>query len=145
MFASMPVRGLSPGQLFDSLTQATGSEPGDARARFLELFASREDRPVEAETTIIQALTMMNGSYIDGATNPETSQVLGAIVKAPFLDTPGRIETLYLATLTRRPRPDELALLVRFVERRKTADEQAKALADIFWAILNGPEFHLNH
>ena len=39
MFASMPVRGLSPGQLFDSLTQATGAEPGDARARFLELFS----------------------------------------------------------------------------------------------------------
>ncbi len=145
LFASMPVRGLSPGQLFDSLTQATGAEPGDARARFLELFASRNERPVEAETTIIQALTMMNGSYIDGATNPETSQVLGAIVKAPFLDTPGRIETLYLATLTRRPRPDELALLVRFVERRKTEEDQAKAFADIFWAILNGPEFHLNH
>ncbi len=145
MFASMPVRGLSPGQLFDSLTQATGAEPGDAKARFLELFASRDERPVEAETTIIQALTMMNGSYIDGATNPITSQVLGAIVKAPFLDTPGRIETLYLATLTRRPRPDELALLVRFVERRKTDEDQAKAFADIFWAILNGPEFHLNH
>ncbi len=145
MFASMPVRGLSPGQLFDSLTQATGSEPGDARARFLELFASREDRPVESETTIIQALTMMNGSYIDGAINPETGQALGAIVKAPFLDTQGRIETLYLATLTRRPRPDELALLVGFVDRRKTAGEKDKALADIFWAILNGPEFHLNH
>jgi hypothetical protein len=139
------VRGLSPGQLFDSLTQATGSEPGDARARFLELFASREDRPVESETTIIQALTMMNGSYIDGAINPETGQALGAIVKAPFLDTQGRIETLYLATLTRRPRPDELALLVGFVDRRKTAGEKDKALADIFWAILNGPEFHLNH
>ncbi|MGP0062152.1 MAG: DUF1549 domain-containing protein [Isosphaeraceae bacterium] len=145
MFAAMPVRGLSPVQLFDSLTQATGAEPGAARARFLELFASRDERPVEAETTIIQALTFMNGSYIDGATNPETAQVLGAIVKAPYLDTPGRIETLYLATLTRRPRPDELALLVPFVERRKTEEERAKALADIFWAILNGPEFHLNH
>jgi hypothetical protein len=144
-FASMPVRGLSPVQLFDSLTRATGAEPGDARARFLELFASRDDRPVEAETTIIQALTMMNGTFIDAATNPESGQVLGAIVKAPFLDTPGRIETLYLATLTRRPRPDELATLVRFVERRKTDEERAKALADIFWAILNGPEFHLNH
>jgi hypothetical protein len=145
LFASMPVRGLSPGQLFDSLTQATGAEAADARARFLELFANGEERSVQAETTILQALTMMNGSYIDGATNPETSQVLGAIVKAPFLDTPGRIETLYLATLTRRPRPDERALLVRFVERRTTAEDQAKALADIFWAILNGPEFHLNH
>jgi hypothetical protein len=145
MFASMPVRGLSPGQFFDSLSRATGAEPGDARARFLELFASREDRPVEAETTIIQALTMMNGSFIEGATDPATSQALGAIVAAPFLDTKGRIETLYLATLTRRPRPNELALLVQFVDRRKTADEQAKSLADIFWAILNGPEFHLNH
>ncbi len=145
MFASMPVRGLSPGQLFDSLTQATGSESFEARARFLELFSSRAERPVEAETTIIQALTMMNGTYIDGATNPETSEVLGAIVKAPFLDTPGRIETLYLATLTRRPKPDELTHLVQFVERRKTDEDRDKALADIFWAILNGPEFHLNH
>jgi hypothetical protein len=141
----MPVRGLSPGQLFDSLRQATGAEGGDARARFLELFADREVPSVQAETTIVQALTMMNGSFIDGATNPETSQVLGAILKAPFFDTPDRIETLYLAALTRRPRSDERALLVRFVERRKTADGQAKALADIFWAVLNGPEFHLNH
>jgi hypothetical protein len=145
MFASMPVRGLSPGQLFDSLTRATGSETFEARARFLELFSNREDRPVEAETTILQALAMMNGSYIDGATNPESSQALAAIAKAPFLDTPGRIETLYLATLTRRPTANELALLVRFVDRRKSDDEKDKALADIFWAILNGPEFHLNH
>jgi hypothetical protein len=141
----MPVRGLSPGQLIGSLTRATGAEDAEARARFLELFASGDERSLQAETTIVQALTMMNGSYIDGAINPETSQALGAVVKAPFLDTPGRIETLYLATLTRRPKPDELALLVPLVERRKTPDDQAKALADIFWAILNGPEFHLNH
>ena len=145
MFASMPVRGLSAGQLFDSLTQATGSEPGDSRGRFLELFSGSDDRPVEAETTIIQALSMMNGSFIEGATNPIASQALGAIVKAPFLDTPGRIETLYLATLTRRPRPDEMSLLVKFVDGRKTAEEKERALADVFWAILNGPEFHLNH
>jgi hypothetical protein len=145
MFASMSVRGLSAGQLFDSLTQATGSEPGDARGRFLELFAGSDDRPVEAETTIIQALSMMNGSFIEGATNPIASQALGAIVKAPFLDTPGRIETLYLATLTRRPRPDEMSLLVKFVDGKKTALEKERALADVFWAILNGPEFHLNH
>jgi Protein of unknown function (DUF1549)/Protein of unknown function (DUF1553) len=145
LFAAMPVRGLSPGQLFDSLTQATGAEAGDVRARFMELFTSRDDRPVEAETTIIQALFLMNGSYIDGATNPESSRVLGAVVKAPFFDTPGRIETIYLATLTRRPKPDELAHLVQFVEGKKTAPDQAKAFADILWAILNGPEFHLNH
>jgi hypothetical protein len=145
MFASMPVRGLSASQLFDSLTQATGSEPGDARGRFLELFAGSDDRPVEAETTIIQALSMMNGTFIEGATNPVASQALGAIVKAPFLDTAGRIETLYLATLTRRPKPEELSLLVRFVDGRKTSEDQERALADVFWAVLNGPEFQMNH
>ena len=145
LFSSMPVRGLSAGQLFDSLTQATGSDGNEARGRFLELFANRESRAVEAETTIVQALTMMNGSYIDSATNPATGQILGAVVMAPFLDLPSRIESLYLASLTRRPRPEELAMLVRYVERRKSPEDQEKALADIFWAILNGPEFPLNH
>ena len=55
--------------------------------------------PVAAGTTLTNTAT---GSYVDSATNPVTGQVLGAIIKAPFLDTPGRIETLYLATLTRR-------------------------------------------
>jgi hypothetical protein len=145
MFSSMPVRGLAASQLFDSLTRATGSEGGNERARFLELFSSRTSKPVEAETTIIEALAMMNGSFIEGATSPEASQALGAIVAAPFLDTRGRIETLYLATLTRRPKAEELELLTRFVDRRKTAEEKDKALGDLFWAILNGPEFHLNH
>ena len=145
IFSSMPVRGLSAGQLFDSLTQATGSGGNEARGRFLELFANRESRAVEAETTIVQALTMMNGTYIESATNPGTGQVLGAVVMAPFLDMPSRIESLFLATLTRRPKPDELSLLVRYVERRKGSEEQEKAIADIFWALLNGPEFPLNH
>ena len=103
MFASMPVRGLAASELFDSLARATGSEESDARARFLELFSSRTDKPVEAETTIIEVLAMMNGSFMEGATSPEASQALCAIVKAPFLDTRGRIETLYLATLTAPP------------------------------------------
>ncbi len=145
MFATMPVRGLTPSQLFDSLTRATGSGQAGDRARFLELFGGGQERPSEAETTIVQALTLMNGSYIDAATDPATGRVLGAIVGAPFLDTRGRIETLFLATLTRRPTPVEMAKLVDYVGRRKSDEERSKALADIFWALLNGPEFHLNH
>jgi hypothetical protein len=145
MFAAMPVRGLSPGQLFDSLAQATGSASPGTRARFLELFSNRDERPVEAETTIIQALSLMNGDFMTGATNPESSGALAAVIKAPWLDTAGRIETLYLATLSRRPTADELAIVTRFIDRKKSADDQAKAFADVFWAILNGPEFHLNH
>ena len=144
-FNFMPVRGLSARQLFDSLVQATGADAAEARSRFLDLFANREERSTEARTSILQALTMMNGDYIARATSLETGDVLGAVANAPFLDTSGRIETLYLATLTRRPNPEELALLVGYVDRPQGADDRAKALSNVFWALLNGPEFYLNH
>jgi hypothetical protein len=145
VFAVMPVRGLSAGQLFDSLAQATGATDPEARARFLERFSSPVGRPTEAQTTILQALTLMNGTYMARATSPETGPVLGAVASAPFLDTPGRIESLYLAALTRRPRPEEQSMLVKYVDGREGAEARSKALADVFWSILNGPEFPLNH
>ncbi len=145
LFARMPVRGLSPDQFIDSLAQATGGDSGEIRARFLELFADRDDRPTEAQTSILQALTLMNGSVVAGATSPETGDVLGAIAEAPYLDTAGRVEALYLAALTRRPRPDEMAVVVKYIDRRKDEADRTKALCDAFWALLNGPEFRLNH
>jgi hypothetical protein len=145
LFAGMAVRGLSPGQFVDSLAQATGADTSETRARFLELFADRDERPTEAQTSILQALTLMNGSFIAGATNTETGDVIGAIAEAPYLDTEGRVEALYLAALTRRPRPGELSRVVRYVDRREKAADRSRALSDAFWALLNGPEFRHNH
>ena len=60
----MPVRTLSPGQLFEALAQATGfrerSGPGyfnegSSKDRFVELFTNRDEKPTEGETTILQA------------------------------------------------------------------------------------------
>ena len=144
-FACMPVRGLTPGQLFDSLARATGADGGEARAQFLDLFADRGERPTEAPTSILQALTLMNGAHLVAATSPETGEVLGAVAEAPYLDTAGRIETLFLAALTRRPTAGEATLLARHVDRHDGPDGRAGALADVFWALLNGPEFRLNH
>src|SRR5262249_41800383 len=88
LFSRMAVRGLPPDQLADSLARATGAESGAARARLLERFSSRAERPTEAETTILQALTMMNGAYISEATRPDSGDTLGAVAEAPYLDTP---------------------------------------------------------
>ena len=156
MFSAMPVRSLSPGQLFDSLSQATGFREGSrgmnfgfgiggSRDQFLELFANRDEKPTEGQTTILQALSLMNGSLIAAATSPETGDTLAAVAEAPFLETPGRIERLYLAALTRQPRPDELASLVTYVEGGGADKDKSKALADVFWALLNSPEFRFNH
>jgi hypothetical protein len=144
-FARMPVRGLSPSQFIDSLTQATGANLDDARARFLELFADRDEPPTESQTSILQALTLMNGEVLERATNPETGDVLGAIAGAPYLDTPGRVEMLYLAALTRRPKPEERDRVVAYIDRHPEGPGRAQALADAFWALLNGPEFRVNH
>jgi hypothetical protein len=155
LFAAIPVRGLSPGQLFESLARATGyrgalrgdgiDRESPAESRFLELFARRDERPVEAQTSILQALALMNGAITAEATDLERGDTLGAIAEAPYLDTAGRIEALYLAALSRRPRPQELALLAPFVDRGGSTGNPAEALADVFWALLNSPEFTLNH
>jgi hypothetical protein len=165
-FARMPLRGLSPEQLFDSLAEATryndGSPanqpffPGNnsARAQFLQLFGSQPDKSTDHTTSILQALMLMNGQLTATATNLQQSGTLAAIVDAPFMDTPERIETLYLATLSRRPTAKELSKMVAYVDRggadadKPGSPDQgryARALADVFWALLNSGEFVLNH
>jgi len=169
LFARMPLRGLTGEQLFDSVAMATGyrdSGSGDdlfsgllggnrsARSEFLTRFAHTE-RAIEAETSILQALSLMNGKVIAAATSLERSETLAAIADAPFLSEAGRVEALYLATLSRKPEKKELDRTVRFVQdavnsasgndakARQAASSQA--LADVFWALLNSPEFVLNH
>ncbi len=156
LFSGMPVRGLSAGQLYSSLAQATGlregrggmypGQDGGGRGRFLELFANREEKPTEAQTSILQALTLMNGGLVAGATSLGAGDTLASVAEAPYLDTAGRIEELYLAALTRKPRAEETAALVAYVDKPgASAEARTAALGDVFWAILNGPEFKHNH
>ena len=145
LFARMPVRGLAPAQFIDSIAQATGADVGEARGRFLELFADRDEPATESQTSILQALTLMNGGFITAATDPKTGNILGAVAEAPYLDSAGRVEILYLATLTRRPKPVELARVVAYIDRHPEGADRTQALADAFWALLNGPEFRINH
>jgi hypothetical protein len=166
LFARMAIKGLTAEQLFDSLAQATGYReaqgnlpPGvvvfgnqSARQDFLTKFGNRSEKVTEVQTSILQALALMNGKLVADATSLERSETLAAVADAPFLDTAGKIKTLYLATLGREPRPKELARLVSYVESggaEPTAGDREKnskqALADVFWVLLNSGEFILNH
>lgn len=161
LFARMPLRGLTAEQLFDSVARATGYRDaggGDdlitgitggnrsARSEFLTRFAPSE-RPTEAQTSILQAIALMNGKVVASATTLASSETLAAIVDAPFLTTAERIDTLYLATLSRQPTPRERDRAVSFVQaaEKKAKSGAGDALADVFWALLNSPEFVLNH
>jgi hypothetical protein len=155
LFARMPVRGMSPQQLYASFVQATGvrreAEPlfidvdSSPRQDFVEAFAGQDGRPVERRTSILQALTLMNGRLSADATDTVRGGTLPAVADAYFLDTRAKIEALYLATLTRRPTAEELERLILYVERGGPTLDPKKALADVLWSLLNSSEFVLNH
>jgi hypothetical protein len=157
LFTRMAVRGLTAEQLFDSLALATlyrergaNRSPAfrgrtSARNEFLSRFAGREKR-TEAQTSILQALMLMNGQFVADATHVDRSELLAAALDSPFLhDSGARIEVLYLATVSRKPRPDELARLVKYVDSGGGKGDAQAALADILWSLLNSSEFMLNH
>jgi hypothetical protein len=54
------------------------------------------------------------------------------------------IEDLFLATLSRLPRPEETKRLVSFVEKAPR-NERTAAFRDVLWALLNSSEFVLIH
>jgi hypothetical protein len=165
-FARMPLRGLTAEQLYDSVAQATGyNEPASAlpisfvpgskpslREDFMTRFANSSEKSTEFHTSILHALALMNGKLVAQATDLQNSETLAAVANAPFLDTAERIEVLYLATLSRRPRPEERDRMRGHIERVSAGHSGAAAterynrgLADVFWVLLNSGEFILNH
>jgi hypothetical protein len=157
-FARMSVRGLTANQIYDSFLAATGHrdpsprnerffDPRDTAGRnaFRNLFNVAATKPTEAQTSILQALLMMNGKQVADQTSVAQSEVLAAIADAPFLDTDKRIEAVFLAALTRKPTPAEREKYASYVERGGPTGDKQKALADVFWVLLNSTEFLFNH
>jgi hypothetical protein len=155
-FARMSVKTMTAEQLFDSLAEATGyQEPTrssqssgrgqGARSSFLAKFANPSGKQTESQLSILQALALMNGKLIAEVTDLDRSETLAAILDAPFMDTPGRLDALYLAALTRKPNPQEAERLIKYVRDGGSDGSPNKALADVFWALLNSGEFILNH
>jgi hypothetical protein len=155
LFAHMALKGLTPEQLFDSLVVATGyrqpaspkqaDQPStDARAEFLARFGGGQPR-TEMQRSIPQALMLMNGRFIADATRLTSGTVLASIVNDRSLNTAGKVEALYLATLSRKPTRREARLFVKYVDEDSPDRDAKTALADVFWALLNSAEFSLNH
>ncbi len=153
-FARMPLQGLTGEQLFDSISTATGIKdltPVDQRrfgagprTEFVRKFRSSEG-VTEKQTSILQALSLMNGKLVTEATTPDVGRFLTGILEAPFLNNDEKIEALFLATLSRKPTAEELRKYRSYFDRGGAVNSQRKALGDIFWALLNSTEFVSNH
>jgi hypothetical protein len=158
LLARMPLRGLTPEQLFDSLAVATEYQeppgagdpfialrgnPQSPRGQFLAKFPGQEER-TDYQTSILQALYLMNNEFIAERTSAKSNRTL-ATLAAQRTSTARKVESLYLVVLSRKPRPEESERFVKFVDAGAAAGDAGKALADVFWVLLNSPEFLLNH
>jgi hypothetical protein len=155
----MHARGLTGNQIYDSFLAATGTadrvprnqqffDPRGAdagRNSFRALYGQVINKPTETQTSILQALMMMNGRIVADQTSVSNSQTLAAIIDAPFLDTEKKVDAVFLAALTREPSPEERERFGSYVERGGPSGDKKKALADVFWVLLNSTEFLFNH
>jgi hypothetical protein len=147
LFARMGIKVLSAEQLYDCLAVVTLENSDDAdRARvdFLRKVRTSSGGSRDYEAGIPQALTLMNGARMARATDPAASGLLRSL-EAPFYTDTDRIETLYLATLSRPPGDVERASFTDYVATATSGDARRQAYGDLLWALLNCAEFTLNH
>lgn len=149
------LKAVSPDQVFDSLEQAlllpvsrlASDSPrwtGGREQLVVRLSETIGSNPEDFASGIPQALMMMNGQLTNDAIDPERSRLLRAVMDAPFLPDADRLETLYLAVLTRKPTAAETTALRKYLDAQATDSvDRRKAYGEILWALLNSPEFVL--
>lgn len=158
-FAHALVRRIKAESLLDTISHVTNTKdkfpglPAGARAvqiadgnrstYFLTTFgrATRETPcscEVKMEPTLSQALHLMNGDTVNSKI--KQGGVIAELMKLPTPEE--RLTSLYLRCFSRRPSDEELAKLTPVLAN---APDQAEALGDVFWALLNSREFLFNH
>ena len=147
LFQKANLRSQSGEQLYDSLLLAAGMDAAtasaDTKADFLSHFR-QGGKSAEASATILQSLLQMNGALVSEAVNPERGHTVIASGDALF---EFRTAASRASTWLRYPggRSEELKRLMPLLEKCSTAPERRKALATIFWALLNSHEFAVIH
>src|SRR5262249_53761497 len=114
-FSRMPLKVLSPEELFESIVTATDTSPNkdakkDLRDRWMQTlvtnFGDDEGNEVNYNGTVVQALLMMNGQDLNAAVSDEKGLV-AKLLKKNKSDPQAIVTDIYLATLNRQPTADE--------------------------------------
>ncbi len=120
LFARMSVKGLTAEQLYDSLALATGFEGGEgeggARAEFLAKFSNIADKRTETQTSILQALSLMNGRITADAVSVSRSKSLAGVLDSPFLDDRQKLDAAHICALSRPMRAGEAERMMKYVK-----------------------------
>jgi len=154
-FSHFYLRQMEAEQLYESLLVATqahktrGSYEEQERRKnmwmqqFVVAFGTDEgDAATTFNGTIPQALMMFNGDLIKEAVSTKPGSFIATMAQ-DGKDAKEAITHLYMATLARQPTRKELQAANYLLGVHQ--GDTAKALQDVFWALLNSNEFILNH
>lgn len=129
-------RGRLGASVVASATRAADMPSPAPRGHMLRTFGQSDRETIEnasRESTVPQALTLLNGPVADALLNP-SSNFAKEIAAQPSADA--RMDAIYLGLLSRFPTADEKKILSSVV-----ADRGELAQSDVVHALLNAGEF----
>lgn len=115
--------------------------PGGSVTTFLDTFlrGDRDANPRKQDGSILQALDMMNDSFVESRV--KSTVAAGFLFKNVYLSNPQLVTSLYLNVLSRKPTDDEMNTAVQ----KLSAGNKATAAEDLFWALFNKVDFIFNY
>ena len=158
-FARMNMKYFTADQLYDCIAVATSSEANptsnpqnaglartenSSREAFIRQFRVAPGSRTDYQAGVPQVLTLMHGGVVHGATDLASSGLLKSL-GAPFFSDDQRLDTLFLATLSRSPKQAEREKLLAYIAEATNAQQRQTRLGDVLWALLNSAEFTFIH
>lgn len=155
-FAVFPILRLRPEQVAGSIIQSTSLTTIDATSHiisqltkfgqetdFVDRFGDLgEDEFNEKSETITQRLLLMNGKMVRERLKSQLNSVTRIADLSPNMET--AVETIYLATLSRKPTTEESEFFVSQLTDVSSGQRKRKVV-DIYWSLINSVEFVWNH
>jgi hypothetical protein len=153
LFSRMLLKTMTPEQLFESLIVATQAEMFASKEVREKLrkewlkdltanFGDDEGNEVTFNGTVVQALLMMNGGYLNNAISSK-GHLVNLVTKG---SVPAILDYLYMAALNRPPTSTEASRIMRIYRTAPVTHPDGLSFwQDVFWALLNSNEFILNH
>jgi hypothetical protein len=157
LFAYKLPRPLTPEQMYDSFAvlvprdmagqefyrSMSSIDEDPMRMEFVRAMRPPPGASTEFRGSTLQALQTMNGMVMAGLTASQSNRLLAAL-DAPFMTDYDRVDSLYMATLSRQPDASERDEATKMLGSSKSPEERAQVQSDLLWVLLNSTEFAFN-
>jgi hypothetical protein len=128
------------------LPDTVNMPPGDIGSNFLDSFlrGNRDDQPRRQDGGILQALNLMNNTFVEGHVAYTGATASQLVVAAIAKNNPDSINTLYLSILSRYPSSTEMSAAMAAVPTAN-GTTRSQAIQDLAWSLYNKVDFVFNY